>query len=72
MGGEAHAAQVGDDDRTIEGANAAATGAHMSPVSPNPCSSTTAGPWPPIRTCRVVPLVAISAVWKPSGNGVTA
>src|SRR5882762_7687870 len=24
--------------------------AHTPPVSPNPCSSTTAGPWPPTRT----------------------
>ena len=29
---------------------AAASGAHMSPVSANPCSITTAGPAPPTRT----------------------
>src|SRR5262249_22598067 len=34
----------------------AATGAHMSPVSPKPCNMTTAGPLPPTRTWIVVPL----------------
>jgi len=37
-------AKVGHDNRWSR-ARSAASGAHMSPVSPNPCSSTTAGPW---------------------------
>src|SRR2546423_457180 len=43
-------------------ASSAAAGAHMSPVSANPCSITMAGPWPPIRTCNVVPFVDGSVV----------
>src|ERR1700741_1193422 len=49
----------------------AASGDHISPVSPNPCSSSTAVPVPPTRTCNVVPLVAISLDWNPRGNGST-
>src|SRR3989442_454637 len=49
----------------------AASGAHMSPVSPNPCSRTTAGPLPPTRTYKLVPLVVITCERKPAGNGST-
>src|ERR1700692_3496560 len=34
-------------------ASSAAIGDHMSPVSPKPWISTTAGPWPPTRTLIV-------------------
>src|SRR5262245_44912945 len=44
----------------------------MSPVSPKPCSMTTAGPAPPIRTCRLVPLVSTIWVRKPDGKGWTS
>src|SRR5215467_13895593 len=44
----------------------------MSPVSPKPCSITTAGPVPPTRTKYFVPLVSIIWVRKPAGNGWTA
>src|SRR5207302_992102 len=52
-------------------ASRAASGAHMSPVSPNPWSSTTAGPCPPTRTKIRVPFVAMVWVLKPAGNGWT-
>ena len=41
----------------------------MSPVSPYPWSRIAAGPWPPIRTCKVTPFVAMSWVRNPLGNG---
>src|ERR1700686_3519577 len=44
----------------------------MSPVSPKPCSSTTAGPLPPTRTYRRVPLVGTICVRKLAGNGAMA
>src|SRR6185369_2835913 len=43
----------------------------MSPVSPKPCNSTTAGPLPPMRTCSVVPFDGMSRVVKLGGNGGT-
>jgi len=49
-----------------------ASGAHMSPVSPKPCSITTAGPLPPWRTWIVAPSVWISAVRKSAGKGMRA
>ena len=49
-------------------ARSAAIGAHMSPVSPYPCSRTTAGPLPPERTWIEVPFVAMSCVRNPAGN----
>src|SRR4029077_9719302 len=52
--------------------SAAANGAHMSPVSPKPCSITTAGPFPPTRTWIVAPSVLMPSVWKPGGNGRTS
>src|SRR5215813_12773586 len=52
-------------------ASAAASGAHMSPVSPKPCSMTTAGPCPPTRTWMVAPSVSISRVWTLDGYGAT-
>ncbi len=53
-------------------ARVTASGCHMSPVSPKPCSSSTAGPWPPKRTWIVAPSVLISRTWKLAGNGATA
>src|ERR1700761_7773524 len=50
----------------------AAIGAHISPVSPKPCSSTTAGPRPPVRTYSSVPLVLIVWVLKLVGKGSIA
>src|SRR5258705_13319937 len=50
----------------------AAIGAHMSPVSPKPCSNTTAGPCPPTRTYSSVPLVLMVWVLNDAGNGSTA
>jgi len=44
----------------------------MSPLSPNPCSMTTAGPLPPIRTWIVAPFVAMSSVRKLRGKGWTS
>ena len=44
----------------------------MSPVSPKPCSITTAGPWPPTRTCSVASPDAISISRSSGGNGTTA
>src|SRR3974377_430253 len=49
----------------------AATGAHMSPVSPKPCSMTTAGPLPPTRTWSVAPLVLMFRLRKVGGNDPT-
>src|SRR5262249_2106773 len=46
----------------------AATGAHMSPVSPKPCSMTTAGPLPPTRTGMVAPWALMFCFRKPEGN----
>src|SRR5258708_2465850 len=50
-------------------AKAAATGAHMSPVSPKPCSSTTAGPPPPTRLWNLASTALISWIRKPAGKG---
>src|ERR1700729_4350840 len=43
----------------------------MSPVSPKPCRSRTAGPAPPMRTYKAVPFVATICVRKPGGYGST-
>ena len=64
------AAQIGNNNGAIF-PSAAATGAHMSPVSPKPCSMTTAGPWPPIRTWMVAPSVLTFRVRKLRGNDWT-
>src|SRR5277367_1552693 len=47
-----------------------ASGAHISPVSANPCSNTTAGPWPATRTYSSVPLVDTIWVRNVGGNGL--
>ena len=53
-------------------ARARPKGAHMSPVSPNPWSSTTAGPRPPDGYESSPPSsFLISRVRKSPGNGVT-
>ena len=52
-------------------ASSAAIGAHMSPVSPKPWISTTAGPLPPTRTWMVAPSVATSCVLKDDGKAGT-
>ena len=44
----------------------------MSPVSPKPCNSSTAGPDPPTRTCNVPPVTAISRALKFAENGFTS
>ena len=44
----------------------------MSPVSPKPCNSSTAGPDPPTRTCNVPPVTAISRALKFAENGLTS
>src|SRR5271167_1904198 len=44
----------------------------MSPLSPKPCSSRTAGPWPPTRTWTVAPSTGISRTAKLAGNDFTA
>src|SRR5215471_2880013 len=49
----------------------AATGAHMSPVSPKPCSMTTAGPLPPTRTWIVAPLTLRFRLRKLGGKEPT-
>src|SRR5215469_9355740 len=49
----------------------AATLAHMSPVSPKPCSMTTAGPLPPTRAWIVAPLALILRFRKLGGNAPT-
>ena len=49
----------------------AATGAHMSPVSPKPCSMTTAGPLPPTRTWIVAPSALMFRFRKLGGNEPT-
>ncbi len=50
----------------------AASGSHMSPVSPKPCSSSTAGPWPPTRTYCVPPVTGICCMLKLAGKGLTS
>ena len=44
----------------------------MSPVSPKPCSISTAGPDPPTRTCNVPPVTAMSRALKFAENGLTS
>ena len=51
MSREPHAAQIRHDHQ-MAGHQLGGSGAHMSPVSPKPCSRTTAGPLPPIWTCK--------------------
>src|SRR6516165_9923294 len=48
--------------------NASARGTHISPVSPKPCSRSTAGPRPPTRTYWVPPLAGICRARKVSGQ----
>jgi hypothetical protein len=55
---------------TVRSATSApASGAHMSPVSPKPCSMTTAGPWPPTLAWIVAPSVSTSSTRMPGGKG---
>ena len=51
-------------------ASRAASGAHMSPVVPKPCSNTTAGPLPPTRVWIVAPLASISRISKAPGKDI--
>src|ERR1700719_1206419 len=51
-------------------ANSAAIGDHMSPVSPKPWISTTAGPWPPTRTLIVASAFTTCELRKSAGKGV--
>src|SRR3954467_15008703 len=51
-------------------ASSAAIGDHMSPVSPKPWISTTAGPWPPTRTLIVASAFTTCELRKSAGNGV--
>src|SRR5262245_46589840 len=44
----------------------------MSPVSPKPCNSSTAGPAPPTRTCNVPPVTAMSRALKLAEKGFTS
>src|SRR5258706_2042069 len=53
-------------------ASSAAIGDHMSPVSPKPWISTTAGPWPPTRTWIVASAFTTCELRKSAGNGVGA
>src|SRR3982074_3203671 len=53
-------------------ASSAAIGDHMSPVSPKPWISTTAGPWPPTRTLIVASAFATCELRKWAGRGVGA
>src|SRR5258708_6805774 len=53
-------------------ASSAAIGDHMSPVSPKPWISTTAGPWPPTRTLIVASAFATRELRKSAGKGVGA
>src|SRR3979490_93710 len=52
-------------------ASSAAIGDHMSPVSPKPWISTTAGPWPPTRTLIVASAFPTCARrrWAGAGGG---
>src|SRR5260221_8814941 len=49
-----------------------ASGTHMSPVSPKPCSSTTAGPVPPTRTYWVPSLTGICSARNVAGQDFTS
>src|SRR5882724_1611836 len=49
-----------------------ARGCHISPVSPKPCNSSTAGPDPPTRTCNVPPVTAMSRALKFAEDGLTS
>ena len=51
-------------------ASSAAIGDHMSPVSPKPWISTTAGPWPPTRTLIVASAFTTCELRKSAGKGV--
>src|SRR6266850_1813497 len=53
-------------------ASSAAIGDHMSPVSPKPWISTTAGPWPPTRTLIVASALTTCELRKSAGKGVGA
>src|SRR5258707_4933657 len=53
-------------------ANSAAIGDHMSPVSPKPWISTTAGPRPPTRTLIVASAFTTCELRKSAGKGVGA
>src|SRR5580700_4774565 len=53
-------------------ASSAAIGDHMSPVSPKPWISTTAGPWPPTRTLIVASAFTTCELRKSAGKGVGA
>jgi len=53
-------------------ASTAAIGDHMSPVSPKPWISTTAGPWPPTRTLIVASAFTTWELRKSAGKGVGA
>src|SRR5947209_18179123 len=53
-------------------ASTAAIGDHMSPVSPKPWTSTTAGPWPPTRTLIVASAFTTCELRKSAGKGVGA
>lgn len=44
----------------------------MSPESPKPCNSSTAGPDPPTRTCNVPPVTTMSRALKSAENGLTS
>src|SRR5882672_8855747 len=53
-------------------ASSAAIGDHMSPVSPKPWISTTAGPWPPTRTLIIASALTTCELRKSAGKGVGA
>src|SRR5216683_6020435 len=53
-------------------ASSAAIGDHMSPVSPKPWISTTAGPWPPTRTLIAASAFTTCKLRKSAGKGVGA
>src|SRR5580700_2080826 len=53
-------------------ASSAAIGDHMSPVSPKPWISTTAGPRPPTRTLIVASALTTCEPRKSAGPGVAA
>src|SRR5205807_8494511 len=53
-------------------ASSAAIGDHMSPVSPKPWISTTAGPWPPTRTLIVASAFITCELRKSAGKGCTS
>src|SRR6478752_5408647 len=53
-------------------ASLAAIGDHMSPVSPKPWISTTAGPWPPTRTLIVASALITCELRNSAGKGAGA